>query len=508
MIKVRKALLSVTDKSGLEDLAIALKSLEIELIASQGTGELLQDLGISFTPLAELSGYKHAFGGRCKSLSLQVMGGLLFDRVKHRQEAESLGINPIDMVVCNLYDFASAWQKQLAPEQLIEQIDIGGVALLRASAKNHKFVICASDPADYPQLIAELKANAGKLSQQTSAKLAVKSFVACSEYDRLVALGIGGQSLRYGENPHQKAWSYPLPEFGFFGLRCLQGKHLSYNNYLDIKAAIESLQSLEGNGCVIVKHGNPCGFCVNTSSTDSLLEAAWAGDPISAFGSIIAFSYAVDAQDLAFLALEKKKQAKFVEAVIAPEFTPSALQYLAQKKHLRACSYHPQAIAGTLAFRQLDTLLLAQEADKVGSEHLQVVVGDTKGLDAQLVGFGTRAVQALSSNAIAIVHRHTTGQMSQVAMGCGQPNRLDAIELAIKKLNRSIASGDFTGRAEDCYLISDAFLPFADNVQAVAKCGIQTIVQPGGSIRDKQVLAACQQLSLRMVLTGVRHFRH
>ncbi len=500
--------MSVTDKSGLGDLATALQSLNVEIVASHGTGGFLQELGIAFTPLAELSGYDQAFGGRCKSLSLKVMGGLLFDRAKHQEEAKNLGIDPIDMVVCNLYDFSSAWQKQLSPELLVEQIDIGGVALLRASAKNCNFVLSVSDPADYPSLLAELRQSQGRVSIHTSQRLAVKSFVACSEYDRLVALGIGGQSLRYGENPHQKSWSYALEDFGFFGLKLLQGKALSYNNFLDIKAGLDCLQGLKSASCVIIKHGNPCGFCTSKSGKEGLLATAWSGDSISAFGSIVAFSYCVDADDLSFLELVEKTKAKFVEAVVAPSFTPQALEYLAQKKNLRVCSYDPQAIASRLVFRQLDTLLLAQEQDRVGDEKLEVVFGSAKGLNEELVRFGTKAVQALSSNAVTIVHQDDAGRLCQVSMGCGQPNRLDAIELALRKLKRSIASGNFTGKVEDCYLVSDAFLPFADNVQAVAKSGIQTIVQPGGSIRDKLVLRACQEQRVRMVFTGVRHFRH
>ena len=485
MIRIKRALVSVTDKSGLDELALALQSLDVEIIASQGTGAFLQKLGVAFTPLAQLSGYDQAFGGRCKSLSLHVMGGVLFDRERHAQEAKKIGVAPIDMVVCNLYDFGSAWADGAASEQLVEQIDIGGVALLRASAKNCNYVVSASDPADYHAIIAQMQETGG-VSKHLAKSLAVKSFVACSEYDRLVALGFGGQSLRYGENPHQKAWSYALPEFGFLGLKQLQGnKELSYNNFLDIKAGLDCLQGAQGKSCVIIKHGNPCGFCQSKKSKDGLLATAWAGDSISAFGSIIGFSMGVDVQDLQFLALSQKNKSKFVEVVLAPEFTPAALEYLGQKKNLRVCSYQPRAAGSGLAFRQLGTMLLAQEQDIAG-----------------------KAVQALCSNAVTLVYRDSQQRLTQVAMGCGQPNRLDAIELALRKLKRSMAAGDFRGKVEDCYLVSDAFLPFADNVQAVAASGIKTIVQPGGSINDAKVLNACQELGIRMVFSGVRHFRH
>ncbi len=508
MIKIRRALLSVTDKGGLVELAQELHNQGVEIVASQGTGSFLQGLGIPFLPLAEISGYDQAFGGRCKSLSLGVMGGLLFDRTVHQEQAKELGIAAIDMVVCNLYDFNSAWQGGATPEQLVEQIDIGGVALLRASAKNCRFVVSACDPCDYPALIKELQKNKARVSRQFAKRLAVKSFVACSQYDRLVALGFGGQSLRYGENPHQKAWSYSLPDFGFSGLTPLQGKELSYNNFLDIKAALDCLQGLSDFGCVIVKHGNPCGFCQSKTSPKGLLACAWAGDSVSAFGSIVGFAHPVDAPDLHFLALDQKSQAKFVEVVVAPGFTQEALEYLAHKKNLRACSYQPTTTRSSLAFRQLEQMLIAQEPDVAGSENLEVVCGQSQNLDAELVRFGNVAVQALSSNAVTIVYRDSQRRLTQVSMGCGQPNRLDAIELAIKKLKRSQAAGDFTGELADCYLVSDAFLPFADNVQALAASGIKTIVQPGGSIRDKSVLAACQKLGVRMVFTGTRHFRH
>ncbi len=508
MIQIKTALLSVTDKSGLGELALELQQQGVRLVASKGTGEFLQKMGVKFTPLAELSGYNQAFDGRCKSLSINVMGGLLFDREKHAEEAKKLGVTPIDLVVCNLYDFSSAWQSGKAQDQLVEQIDIGGVALLRASAKNCRFVVSLSSPADYPLLIAEMRANAGSVSRDFAKKLAAKSFVACSEYDRLVALGFGGQSLRYGENPHQKAWSYDFADFGFFGLKKLQGKELSYNNFLDIKAGLDCLQGLQGNGCVVIKHGNPCGVCVSKIDTDGLLQSAWAGDSVSAFGSIIAFSFAVGVADLAFLDLQEKGKAKFVEVVVAPQFTEGTLEYLAQKKNLRACSYEPKKAGRSLAFRQLDSLLIAQEQDTAGAEKLEVAVGQSENLDTELVHFGTKVVQALSSNAVTLVYRDSSQRLRQVSMGCGQPNRLDAIELAMRKLERSKAAGDFCGQAKDCYLVSDAFLPFADNVQAVANSGVRTIVQPGGSIRDKQVLAACKELAVRMVFTGVRHFRH
>ncbi len=507
MIKIKRALLSVTDKEGLSLLAKELCKAGVELIASDGTGRFLQSEGIPFTPLSEVTGYNQAFDGRCKSLSVQIMGSLLFDREKHSEEAEELGVVPIDLVVCNLYDFYSVWRGEADVEKLVEQIDIGGVALLRASAKNHRFVVSLSTVADYGTFVRELEENQGHISVETSKRLAIKSFVKCSEYDRMIALGLSGSTLRYGENPHQSAWNYPVEDFAFAGLRQLQGKSLSYNNFLDIKAGLDCAREQSLPACVIIKHGNPCGVAIGESG-ENLLSLAWAGDSVSAFGSVVVFSYAVTRQDLSFMCLEEKAKTKFVEAVIAPEFSSDALEYLGQKKKLAVCSYDRGAKFADVSFKQLDSMLIAQEVDVAGQEDLQVIVGDESGLDKELALFGTRVVKALLSNAVTIVYRDGEDCLRQISMGCGQPNRLDAIYLAVQKLKRAIEAGNFTGKPSDCYLVSDAFLPFADNVEAIAGIGIKTIVQPGGSIRDHQVIEACEKLSVRMVFTGVRHFRH
>lgn len=497
------ALLSVSDKRGLEAFARGLHELGWELLASGGTALRLREAGLPVEDIATYTASPEILGGRVKTLHPRVHGGILArDTAEDRADLERIGARPIDLVVVNLYPFRETVTREgVTLEEAVEQIDIGGVALLRAAAKNFARVTVVCDPEDYDAVLAELKAQ-GQTTLETRRRLAQKAFAHTAAYDTAIAayLGAGSpftltlfpvQTLRYGENPHQKAVLYAeKPDAGPLGGRLLQGKPLSYNNLLDLDAAWRAVVSFERPTVVIVKHFSPCGI----ASHDNLAEAyrrALASDPISAFGGVMACNRPVDGETAQALGKH------FVECIAAPEFTAEAREVLAKRKNLRLLEMPDLAVEPTWEVRSVVRGVLYQEVD----------LGDPDDAAWQVVTkrqptpeewrdlrFAWKAVQHVKSNAIVFARDEAT-----VGIGGGQPNRVDCVRIAAQRAGE---------RARGAVMASDAFFPFPDSVEEAAKAGITAIVQPGGSVRDQESIDAANAYGIAMVFTGVRHFRH
>ncbi|HHE37488.1 MAG TPA: bifunctional phosphoribosylaminoimidazolecarboxamide formyltransferase/IMP cyclohydrolase [Candidatus Cloacimonetes bacterium] len=548
MLKIKKALLSVSDKTGIIELAKVLKEFETEIISTGGTKKVLEEAGIEVTDIQEVTGNPEAFGGRMKTISFNIESALLFDRENDSEEAKQLNIEPIDLVICNLYPFAKVKEQNANLETLIENIDIGGPTMVRAAAKNFKYIATIVDVNDYAKIIDELKAQNGSLSYDTRFTLMRKAFNHTADYDALIATTmdrqagerslrlafIEGKKLRYGENSHQKGFFYKEvgAENSLADMKILHGKELSYNNLSDIQSAVDSVKDLQKFGCAIIKHNNPCGLAEGENQRQ-VFEDAWNGDPISAFGSIIAFNKPLDLKTVEFLNLnnENKRLRKFVEVVIAPQYSDDALQYLQFHKNLRVIEFNPQHSKQKFEIKYLSGSLLLQDCDDKLYDKLENVT--EKQIDTiskkGLIEFGIKAMRQVKSNSIIIVRKVENGNFQLLGMGAGQPNRLVSTKLAIEKARENLRN-EFNSRSagqqvsesasqegfEEYFeqelgkaiLVSDAFFPFADNVELAAKAGIRKIIQPGGSIRDKAVIRKCNDLGVAMVFTGIRHFKH
>lgn len=536
-IAPKRALLSVSDKTGIVELAKKLVQYQCQIISTGGTGKALMEAGIGYTDISQITGNPEAFDGRMKTISFAIEAALLFDREKHQTEAQMLGIEPIDLVVCNLYPFQKARDENADLPTLAENIDIGGPTMLRAAAKNYQYVAAVTDPNDYPAVIAELDQNNGNISTQTRLHLMRKTFNHTADYDAMIAVALdqqanihsyriafeNGQQLRYGENPHQQAWFYRQKnaQNSLFDIQTLHGKPLSFNNIMDMQAAVAAIQPLKKNACAIVKHNNSCGLA-QADDQYNALQLAWQGDPISSFGGIIAFNQSVLLQTATFFQLDAKNrsQRKFIEVIVAPNFDNDALQYLQQHKDLRIIKYNNHTPTND-KLQFLDGALLRQTPDKQLLDQINCVTNtqlDTE-IYRELIEFGLNAVAQIKSNAIVIV-RQQQQSLQLLGMGTGQPNRLVATKLAIEKaienLNNEIEADD-NGNNKTQYiydqlgqaiLISDAFFPFEDNIELAAKYGIKHIIQPGGSIRDQHIINKCNQLNVSMTFTGIRHFKH
>ncbi len=535
-IPIRRALLSVSDKTGITDLARALHGLGVEIISTGGTAAALREAGLPVTDIQQVSGNPEAFGGRMKTISFAVESALLFHRERDAAEAASLGIEPIDLVACNLYPFQQAWQAGAELPELCEQIDIGGPTMLRAAAKNAAFVAALCDPTHYGAVIAELQANQGGLSLATRQLLARQVFNHSADYDAAIAQALdqaGGERslrlayhqptpLRYGENSHQQASFLRQrdAEHSLHDAEILGGKALSYNNIVDLDAALQAALGLGPGGCAIIKHTNPCGLAQGAEQA-SVFAAAWAGDPLSSFGSVIAFNAPLQLEAARFLNLhaDKIRQRRFVEVVAAPAFEDGVVEYLQRNRNLRILRYLPEQVAQARQLRHVPGGLLLQDCDDQALGELrQVTQLQLEPLDHQLLGFGAAAVRQVKSNAIVVVRRRDDGVLQLLGMGAGQPNRVNSTRLSIERarLNLELEAKLLEldpvqhiqrelGRA---YLVSDAFFPFPDNVEVAAEAGLRHLFQPGGSIRDKAVTRRCDELGLSMTFTGLRHFKH
>lgn len=535
---IRRALLSVSDKTGIVELAQVLAAAGCEIISTGGTQKTLAAAGIATTDISEVTKNPEAFGGRMKTISFQIESALLYDRERDAAEAAALGIMPIDLVVCNLYPFASVLAANGSFEELIENIDIGGPTMIRAAAKNFKSVTVLTRPSDYAGFLAEFKANNGATSYDFRLRAMSAAYNHTADYDAMVAVEmerrasgeerirfsyIGGRPLRYGENPHQKAMFLrdANAEYSLYDAEFMQGKELSYNNLLDAQAAIDAVAGFAGPAVSIIKHNNPCGLAegpvLGTENLRKVFELAWAGDIVSAFGSVIAFNRAVDLDTVEFLDLDAENKAlrKFVEVIIAPDFSAEALEYLQKNKNLRVLRFDVARGRSEMDVRQVLGGVLVQDADLFDVQTLELatpnVAWDVEA-DRDLILFGVNASKTIKSNAIAVVRRLADGTAQLMGMGAGQPNRLNSIRLAMDKtlenIRRAYGEAKTAEILADCVLISDAFFPFEDNAEAAAAYGVRKLVQPGGSIRDKHIVERCEALGIAMAFTKMRHFKH
>jgi phosphoribosylaminoimidazolecarboxamide formyltransferase / IMP cyclohydrolase len=506
---VRRALLAVYDKAGVVELARGLTELGVGLVSSGGTAAALREAGIGVTPVEEVTGFPEMLDGRVKTLHPRIHAGILADRRKpaHEDQLAEHGIEPFELVVVNLYPFRETVAGGAAPDEVIEKIDIGGPAMVRAAAKNFASVGVVVSPARYGEVLAELERDGG-LSLSTRRSLAAEAFAHTAAYDAAVAGWFAGDDeglppfigfalgkvadLRYGENPHQRGALYEERDgTGVLrGARVLvEGKEMSYNNWLDVTAAYGIVSSLPSTACVIVKHNNPCGAAVRGDVAEAY-RSAFESDTVSAFGGVVAFNTTCDG------AAADAMREVFTEAVVAPAFTDDALAAFAGRKGLRVIEASLLELGG-LEIRQLPGGALVQDPDRVdeGREEMQVVSARKPTEDEWrdlLLAWSVAA--RVRSNAIVLVRDGAT-----VGVGAGQMSRVDASWLAVRK------AGD---RAKGSAMASDAFFPFPDAVEVGADAGVTAVIHPGGSIRDEEVLAVAEARGMAVVTTGRRHFRH
>jgi phosphoribosylaminoimidazolecarboxamide formyltransferase/IMP cyclohydrolase len=515
----RYALISVSDKAGVVEFARALARLGFTILSTGGTARALSDRGIAVTEVASVTGFPEILDGRVKTLHPAVHAGILArrDAPEHLRALVQHGIGLIDVVAVNLYPFeATVARPGCTLQDAIESIDVGGPAMLRAAAKNHTAVTVVVDPADYSRIVDELQAR-GATNASTRLELAIKAYAHTARYDGAISgylssLDADGQReafprvltrqwmlrqpMRYGENPHQQAAFYRDPDPGpglLAGYEQLQGKDLSYNNVADADAAWECVRGLQAPACVIVKHANPCGVATG-ADPQSAYRRAFATDPTSAFGGIIAFNREVTA------ACANAVSEQFAEVIIAPGFDAAARDALASKANLRLLSVPPGSASNEFDFKRVGGGLLAQTPDTAQTSRSDLkVVTRRAPSEAELddLLFAWHVVRYVKSNAIVFVHEHAT-----VGIGAGQMSRLDSARIAVAKAQHAGLS--LTGSAA----ASDAFFPFRDALDAIVEAGARCVVQPGGSLRDPEVIAAADQHGIAMVFTGMRHFRH
>lgn len=540
MSHIRRALLSVSDKTGIVPFARALHEMGVQIISTGGTARTLHEAGIPVTPVEQVTGFPEMMEGRVKTLHPAIHAGILADRRKpdHLQALQQAGIEPIDLVCVNLYPFESTVARpDVTLDEAIENIDIGGPTMVRAAAKNHESVAIVVDPTDYEVVVEEMRASGGAISLETRRRLAAKALAHTAFYDAQIAAYLRqqftpetlfpqeltvalrkAQELRYGENPHQQAAFYRVPGFNEPSIataRQIHGKELSYNNLLDCDAALELVKEFATDrpACVIIKHTNPCGVALADTLPDAV-ERARMADPVSAFGGIMALNRPVDAATAEKITAPNT----FFECLIAPAFAEDALPVLTEKKkwgaNLRLLEVGELAtpkeglilrgLTGSVLVQTRDVQLLQRQQ---GAEAAQPVTEDMKDKALTLVTkrqpteeeleqllFAWKVVKHVKSNAIVLAKDWVI-----VGVGAGQMNRVQSVRLACE------AAGE---RAKGAVLASDAFFPFPDNVEAAAIAGVTAIIQPGGSVKDREVIAAADRLGLAMVFTGMRHFRH
>jgi phosphoribosylaminoimidazolecarboxamide formyltransferase / IMP cyclohydrolase len=542
MSKIKRALISVSDKEGLAAFAKGLVNLGVEILSTGGTARYLSDQGIRVREVSDFTGFPEILDGRVKTLHPKVHGGILGRRnyPSHQKQMKQHGIEPIDLVVVNLYPFEGTISKAgCMLEEAVEQIDIGGPAMIRSAAKNFHDVAVIVDPEDYPRILKELGRYQGALSPETRMRLATKAFTHTARYDGIISRYLETrlspetpvlfpqildlkfekiQNLRYGENPHQLAAFYrDLPaarlpdgqgqvastadpadliaEPSVSKARQLHGKEMSFNNFLDANSALELVKEFSEPTAVVVKHNNPCGV----ASAESLPEAyrvAKATDPVSAFGGVAAFNRHVDSETA------REITSTFMEVVIAPAFDEEALGILCKKKDLRLLETGPmlnnQPRAGTMDFRRVVGGLLLQERDLGRIEDIRQmrVVTTRRPTEEEFQGlaFSWKVAKHVKSNAIVFARAGQT-----IGIGAGQMSRVDSVRLAAQKAVLPLAG---------CVMASDAFFPFRDGLDEAAKSGVKAVIQPGGSIRDEEVIKAANEHEMAMVFTGMRHFRH
>jgi phosphoribosylaminoimidazolecarboxamide formyltransferase / IMP cyclohydrolase len=513
MPRIQRALLSATDKSGIVDFARGLSALGVEIISTGGTFRVLSEAGIApLREVAEVTQFPEMLDGRVKTLHPAIAGGILAMRgnPEHMRALSTHGIAPIDLVAVNLYDFAKvAYREDATLEELIENIDIGGPTMIRGAAKNWQDVAVVTSPADYPVILEELRASGGTLSRDTHWRLAKQAFALTAAYDRAVSARLAeipptGETLpatldiraprtlalRYGENPHQSAALYSPGHSGIAAAVQLQGKELSYNNLVDLDAAWQLIAEFDHPACAIIKHTNPCG-CAEGSTLVESYRRAWEADPVSAYGGVLAFNRELDAATVS--AMSETKQ--FVEAIAAPAYSPEVQETLRAKKNLRLLR-----VTGGPAepvVKSISGGFLVQTPDAHRLERTQVQVKTRRAPTDQeweALEFAWKVCKHVKSNAIVYAHAGQT-----VSVGAGQMSRVDSVKIGAMKAVLPL---------KGTVVASDAFFPFADGLEEAARHGVTAAIQPGGSLRDEEVIAAADRLGLAMVFTGVRHFRH
>ncbi len=525
-MKIERALISVSDKSGIVKFAKILSEMGIEILSTGGTAKIIKEAGMPVKDVAEFTGFPEMLDGRVKTLHPKIHGGLLArrDNPSHRAQMKQHGLLPIDLVAVNLYPFESTVARPDCPfEEAIENIDIGGPAMLRSSAKNFEHVTVVVDPRDYPRVLEELRRHQGEVSRETRLSLALKVFAHTARYDGMIAAYLEGrtgageaerfpallnlrfekiENLRYGENPHQQAAIYrelPTTEPSIVTSRQVHGKAMSFNNYLDANAGLELVKEFSEPAAVIVKHNNPCGVATAETLIEALTQAR-ATDPVSAFGGVIAFNRTVEAET----AREIAKM--FVEIVIAPGFEREALEAFKKKKDLRLLDLGSDALrgrrpgpaGGSMDLRRVVGGVILQDRDRGRIEDIRKlkVVTRRKPTDEEIdaMAFAWIVSKHVKSNAIVYARAGRT-----IGIGAGQMSRVDSVKIAAMKAQSALAGA---------VMASDAFFPFRDGLDEAAKVGIRAVIQPGGSIRDDEVIQAADEHGMAMVLTGMRHFRH
>jgi phosphoribosylaminoimidazolecarboxamide formyltransferase/IMP cyclohydrolase len=521
--RIRRALISVSDKTGLLEFAGVLRDFGVEIISTGGTATALRNAGIEVRDVSQITGFPEMMGGRIKTLHPRVHGALLAlrDNPEHTAAMTAHGIKPIDLVVVNLYPFQETVSRPgVAIDEAVEQIDIGGPAMIRSAAKNYRDVAVVVSPDNYQGIIEELRSNEGSLSQKTRRQLAIAAFARTSEYDAAIASYLetgfepasdnqqqeaGDKSfpdrielqltkasdLRYGENPHQRAALYNFGQkAGVASAELVGGKEMSFNNYVDADAAWDLVNEFELPACAIIKHTNPAGVATGVSLTEAYRKALET-DPVSAFGGIVAFNREVDL-DAARAVIEI-----FTEVVVAPAFSEAAIEQLRSKKNLRILRVNPGHGETDLVYSTISGGMLIQTADtaQVHENSLKVVSErEPTPEEIQAMLFAWKVCKHTKSNAIVYA---VAGQT--IGVGAGQMSRVDSVRLGALRARIPVAGS---------VLASDAFFPFRDNIDEAAKHGITAVIQPGGSVRDDEVIGAANEHKLAMVFTGIRHFRH
>jgi len=557
--KVSRALVSVSNKEGVAEFCRTLQNLGVDILSTGGTAAHLVKEGIAIIPVNDVTGFPEMMDGRVKTLHPRIHGGILGmrDNTDHSSQAEEHGIDWIDMVVVNLYPFESVSREQNADnEELIENIDIGGPTLIRSAAKNHRYVTVVVDPRDYSR-VAESLAHEGAVSPELRRELAVKAFRRTAAYDACIDRVLSerildeqrisffygkGKNLRYGENSHQSARFYldeSVYDTSVARAGQIHGKEMSYNNYVDADAALEIVKEFDEPAVAVVKHTNPCGLATGKTPRQAL-ENAWDGDPVSAYGSVISCNRAVDLDFANFLKSRNEKHisyviedgtlkprtvpVKFVEVIVAPRFEKDALDLLSKTKNIRLLQTGPFSKIQEDLFtcRKITGGMLVMEKDAVVWEDFTPATKKKfSAVKKKLARFACVAVKHTKSNAVVLAREYRPGLFKVAGMGAGQPNRVDSLrKLAYTKMRENMriefdaqsSKQEFQeyllAAVKEMVLASDAFFPFDDTVREAGSLGIRYIVQPGGSKRDKDSAAACDELGIAMAMTGTRHFKH
>lgn len=526
MEKIKRAVISVSNKEGIVELCRELQKYGIEIISTGGTAAHLRENSIEVTDVSKVTGFPEMLDGRVKTLHPNILGGILAQRnvAKHKQELEKQGIETIDLVVLNLYPFEEVSQsKESTFEEIVENIDIGGPAMIRSAAKNFNDVAVVVEPSDYKLIIKKLKEFNGALDLPTRFLLAKKAFQRTAEYDAIISAFLKRvelddssfqikkedtafpdeqelrlplvQILRYGENPHQRAALYQEPNppvYSIVKAKQYQGKQLSFNNILDFDAALGLISEFEEPFCAILKHTNPCGAAIGSTSLEAYVRAREC-DPVSAFGSVIGFNCPVDK------ATAQELTSTFIEGIVAPSFETEALEILAKKKNLRVLElpvWTEKELPGT-DYRRILGGFLMQERDNLLIDQSNLSIPTKRkptDQEERALFFAWKIVKHIKSNAIVF----TTAQKT-VAVGAGQMSRVDSVRLAVAKANTPL---------KGTVVASDAFFPFRDGIDEAAQAGATAVIQPGGSIRDEEVVKAADEHNIAMIFTGLRHFRH